>query len=353
MRPIALASLCFFLMLAAAVPAQSCSGGAALMTNDNLPANLAWPFLSRPISSLGAGDAAACVFDVSGIAPVVHVDSAAVAFVDGLGGNNGLQAPANLAIYDGLSWNGNLPILGPKVFDYGLATGNAITVTASGITVTSLAGFDVQVASGKLVVAWTILVGNLGSRNFATDGTTNTGFSCSPVVTPPMKNLLYRNGIGWYDCTAAPASNGLPFCPFAYSGNWIIRACALPASFLDAISIAGSPIHSPGTGAVTFTFPSHPGMSYLGGAAFATTPGIPTSIGVVPLADDALLAFSLAAPSVFAGFGGLLDPLGTATGSIVVPPGIAPGSFFIAAVSYDAASGQLLGITNAAPVSVW
>jgi hypothetical protein len=334
------------------VHAQTCAGGAVLVKNDTMAANLVWPFQSRPITSIGAGDAAGCVIDVSGIAPVVRIDSAAVGFVNGFN-SAGIQAPANLAIHDGIAWNGNLPVLGPKVFDYATATsGGSITLTTNGINVVNIGGFGVDVCSGTLVLAWTMLVGNLGATNIATDGVTQMGFGCDPLSTPPMRNLVFRPAIGWRDCTAT-TYNGLPFCPFNYSGNWLMRACVSSAPFFDTISIAGSPIHSPGTGVVTFHFPVNPGVSYIGAASFATSPDIPTPIGIVPLADDALLALSLTTPSVFVGFAGTLDSAGTATGSLVVPPGIGPASFFIAAVAYSSTTSQLLAITNPAPVAVW
>jgi hypothetical protein len=332
--------------------AQSCSANQVLMKNDNLAAILTFPWPATAVTTLGLGEAAACIFDVSTVSPVVRVSSAAVAFINGFG-TSGIQAPANLEIYDGLAWSGTIPILGPKVFDYAVATGGPVTLTTNMINVTDLSGFGVQVCSGKLVVAWRLLARNLGATNIPVDCTSGGGFSCNLTTTVPMKNLVFHTATGsWRDVTAT-IHGGLPFCPFFYCGNWQIRACVEPTAFVDTISLSGSPISSPGVGGVLFQFPSHPNKAYVGGAAFSVSPGIPTPIGVVPLADDALLAISLVTPSIFSNFAGQLDASGTASGTIIVPGGVPPLTAYVAAVAWDPGSSQILAISNAAAFGVW
>ena len=120
------------------------------------------------------------------------------------------MAAVNLTIYDGISWAGGIPTLGPEVFDYAAATTNLIGVTSSAINTIDVSAFDIQITSGKLVVAWWMDTNPNGScaqghpANFATDYPTGNA-NCN--VT--QKNLLYILGQGWRDAATATVQGSL------------------------------------------------------------------------------------------------------------------------------------------------
>ena len=227
----ALASI-LVLALVPSLQAQTCGGGQTLMKNDVLPANPGQQTVSV-IPGLCEGEAAGCVFDVSGLGSAVKVNLAAIGFIDA-NGAGGQQAIVNLKIYDGISWAGGIPTLGTEVLDYAQLTGNLIGVQASAINTFDISQLNITISSGKLVVTWWMDTNPNGSCaggypvNFATDY--NTGPANCNVH---QKNLLYILGQGWRDASTATVQ-GFQLCPLYYAGNWLIRSCVQPAGNTQA-----------------------------------------------------------------------------------------------------------------------
>jgi len=218
------------LALAPQVPGQICGSGQVLMKNDTLPAVPTGGETTSVIQGLCEGEAAGCVFDVSGLGSAVTVTKASVGYIN-VGGAGGITASANLVIHDGITWNAGIPTLGPVVLDWGAATGSSIQLTSSGINEWDLGAFAPTITSGTLVVTWhmevNLLAGNCGSgytTNFATDYA-GGGSPCSPT----KKNLIYIQGTGWRDPATVKLGGVISLCPQYYAGNWIIRACATSA----------------------------------------------------------------------------------------------------------------------------
>lgn len=215
--------------------AQTCASGTDLfLKNDNLPQVPGVQTVSV-IPGLCDGEAIGCVFDVSGqqYSNEVKVKMAAAAYIN-VANAAGIAAVVNLQIYDGITWNGTLPTLGTRVFDFEVDAGANIQFSSSGINSVDISNFDVRCTSGTLVVVFEMLMNTApGScatgyqTNFATD---NTLPACSAPCVPPRKNLIYIQGQGWRDATSATVS-GIPICSCYYAGNWIIRACVEPVGF--------------------------------------------------------------------------------------------------------------------------
>ncbi|HET6202751.1 MAG TPA: hypothetical protein VFI25_08110 [Planctomycetota bacterium] len=146
------------LAAAAAVPglasAQGCPPGQTFLKSDNLPAVPGGFSTVSVIPGLCEGEACGAVFDVSSLGPQVRVQSAAVGYVNA-GGANGIQASVDLEFFDGITWSGTIPVLGPSHFRWSTATGSSIGVTSSGINISPpLSTYNITATSGKLVCAW-------------------------------------------------------------------------------------------------------------------------------------------------------------------------------------------------------
>jgi hypothetical protein len=225
-----------FLALAHTAPAQTCSqSGQILLKNDNLP-DVPGTATVSVIPGLCEGEAMGCVFDVSNqtvFSNEVKVAMCAGAYIN-VANTNGIAAVVDLEIYDGITWNGNVPTFGPRVFEFESAAGANVQFNSSGINTLDISSFNVTVTSGKLVVVWEMLINTApGScatgyqTNFATD---NYLPACSAPCTPVKKNLIYIQGQGWRDPMTATIS-GNPLCSCYYAGNWIIRACVEPVGY--------------------------------------------------------------------------------------------------------------------------
>lgn len=214
---------------------QGCAlPGQIFLKNDNLPDIPATQSVSV-IPGLCEGEAMGCVFDVSAqqFSSEVRVNMVAGAYIN-VASTSGIAAIVNLKIFDGISWIGNIPQLGPQVFDFESAAGSNIQFNSSGINTLDISNFDVRVSSGTLVVAWEMLLNTApGScatgyqTNFATD---NFLSPCSAPCSPVRKNLIYIQGQGWRDPMTATVT-GIPICSCYYAGNWIIRACVEPVGY--------------------------------------------------------------------------------------------------------------------------
>jgi len=215
------------LALSAALPAQNCGAGQTLLKNDTLPNVPSGSETVAVIQGLCEGEAAGCVFDVSGLGPSVSLTRASVGYIN-VASAAGITAAANLKIYDGISWSGGIPTLGTLVLDWEAATGTSIQLTSSSLNEVDLGAFAPTITSGTAVVTWEMQVNLLAgdctngyTTNFATDFAGGGG-GCSPT----QKNLLFVLGEGWRDPATYKLAGIFPICPSAYAGNWIIRACA-------------------------------------------------------------------------------------------------------------------------------
>ncbi len=333
------AAVIAILLLEGALTAQPCAF--TLLKNDNLPAIPSAGVPVAIIQGLCEGEAAGAVFSTLSLGTTtVRIHEASIAYMN-VAGANGIQAAADLEIFDGITWSGGLPVFGPSLFRWSTATGSNIALSSSVVnTAPSLSGWNIIATSGKIVCAWTMTI-NMGgltclqgySTNFATDYAGGISFTCSPTVTPPQKNLIYIQGLGWRDASTATV-NGFQLCPLYYAGNWIMRLCVEPL-FPATLSVFGPQNPPPGSFlSLQFSSPSDPGAGYAAAIACATTPGIPWSpFGVIPLAPDACFSYFIhdcletgQAPYNWAvGFTGTLNGSGLAFGTFQVPPFVPSG----------------------------
>lgn len=208
--------------------AQSCGPGETLWKNDT-PAGP-----PRPVPGVCEDDSIGSVFTLPASPVPQSITAVSVLYANSNGTSSGI-AEIDLRIFDGVSWTGNTPELGPKVFDYRVAAGGGLTLTSSGFTTVSLNGLGITVghATDDFVVVADMLVNTapLGScvvgysTNFATDNA--SFFSCT---APHKKNLLHSLSLGgsftWVDPSVATVL-GIPLCPLYYNGNWGLRACSV------------------------------------------------------------------------------------------------------------------------------
>lgn len=190
------------------------------------------------------GEAGAAVFDL-GAMPNQTIEDVTVGFASAFGG---LTAAVNIEIYDGVTFAGGIPTLGPKVFDLEQDVGNSLEVASTGLNTFNLGFLGIEVGnhpSKKFVVAYRISFnfnGNCTSgyqANLMTEGT-----GCSPQ----QKNLMFIQGQGWRDATLASVGP-INICPLFWKGDWVIRACTSSA----AVPICQPDIGNGGPGSSTLT----------------------------------------------------------------------------------------------------
>ncbi len=179
------------------------------------------------IQGLCEGEALAQVFTLPGGSPKQKLNKVSVGFghVTGAGGFN---ATANVEIYDGISWAGGIPTLGPKVFDLNTATASDAQVFSHGVNEVDLSAFNVEVGDGTnaFVVAFRSNINPNGScaggypANYFTDY--SGGGGCQTI---PQTSLIDVAGQGWRDASTVTVL-GFPLCPLFFNGNWVIRACS-------------------------------------------------------------------------------------------------------------------------------
>lgn len=332
--------------LATSAEAQACPGPTqTFWKNDTLPDIPTGPLAISVIPGLCEGEGAATVFDLVPGSALQKVTQVVVPF-GSAGGASGATAAVNLRIYDGVTFSGpqNTPTLGPLVFDLGANTGSNIQVTSTALNAFDLSSFNVTVGAsglGNYVVAFIMEINPNGScatgftSNFFTDNS-QVGFFCNPAITPEKTSLMLIQGQGWTDAAKATVS-GIPLCPFFFAGIWAIRACTEAAGPVNPLQVEAASTSTPPGGFLSLTFkaPGFQATPYLAAASFGNTPGTPTAFGVVPLNFDGLMSLSLALPSIFVNFAGLIGPTGEAPGLIFIPadPGLAGLSFYVGFVT--------------------
>lgn len=209
--------------------AQVCNGPNDLFwKNDTLPQVPGGQFAVAVVPGLCEGEAIGAVFTLPNTTSPQLLKKVAVGFGHQFG-TQGLIALANIEIYDGVTFSGNKPIPGPKLFDLGQAQGS-LQVTTHGITEFDMTPYNVTVGNGKnnFAVVFRSSFNTNGTcaggypANFITDAAQS--FNCTAV---PKRNLMDIQGQGWVDPSNATVQ-GFPLCPLFYNGNWIIRACTEP-----------------------------------------------------------------------------------------------------------------------------
>src|SRR5688572_26022574 len=207
-----LAALC---LSAGFARAQTCGASEVFLKNDVLPDVPSGPLAVAVIRGLCEGEAMGAVFDVSSIGSQVQLQNAAFGFFN-VGGANGIQAALNLKVYDGISWSGGIPTLGPEIFDWATVTGSSIAGTTHAINTLDVSGQNIVVSSGKLVVTWW---SDFNPNGDCTNGYTSnfgTDDGSGPCSAVPQQNLLYVLGTGWRD-PSTYAIGPFALCPQYYN----------------------------------------------------------------------------------------------------------------------------------------
>jgi hypothetical protein len=320
-------------LLASAAHAQVCSSG-NLLKNDGLPDNPTGSVSVSIIPGLCEGEAAGAVFSLPPGGTPQRLSKVAVGF-GSANGASGAVAIVNVEIYDGVSFNGAVATLGPKVFDLNQASGGNTQVTSTGVNEIDISPYDVVVGNAgddDYVVAFRMDFnpnGNCASgypTNFFTDNDQPGFFGCDPTITPAGKNLIDIQGQGWRDAALATVT-GIPLCPLYYSGNWVIRACSEDAGPVNPlnVTITGGTAIPGGFLNLSFNASGYAGVPYVAAAALGDAPGFPVASGnpvviqTVPLNLDPLFISSLSAPGTFINFAGVIGASGNAPGILALP----------------------------------
>jgi hypothetical protein len=225
--------------------AQGCSGGGTFWKRDNLPIVPAGLTAVGVVRGLCEGESAGVVFEMPANMPPQKIKEVVAPWGEAFAGTPGFQAQLDLEVYDGVSWNGSLPVMGNRVFQLS-NTGQGMQVQTHGLNVLDVSSFDIYVgiepATGtppvrRFAICFRIDLnahptGTCATgypANFFTDAQT-TLFGCQSQL---RTNLMEIQGQGWRDAAQATVS-GFPLCPVYYNGNWAIRCCtedAFPAYY--------------------------------------------------------------------------------------------------------------------------
>jgi hypothetical protein len=346
--------------------AQACPGANDTFWKvDTLPDIPQGQMTISVIPGLCEGEGAANVFTLPPGTPLQRLTQVVAPF-GAAGGTSGFVASVNVQVYDGVTFSGpfNTPTLGPKVFDLGADFASNMQVTSTGLNVFDMSPYNVTVGAsglGNFVVAFIMEVnpnGNCTSgynANFFTDNSQPGFFGCDPVITPPKTSLMFILGQGWVDVNKASVG-GIQICPLFYAGIWGIRACTEDAGPVNPLTVSAvpNPVTVGGFTSLTFTAPGYAGVPYLAAASFGNSPGTPTASGIVPLNFDGLMTLSLALPTVFVNFAGVISPTtSTAPGLIFIPndPTYVGISFYVGFITLPPAP-ALWGISDSLKITI-
>lgn len=283
----------------APVVAQSCPGD-NFWKNDILADVPGGAVPTAVIQGMCEGEAAAQVFYLDPGQQRQKINKVSVGFGH-VTGSGGFNATVNVEIYDGITWNGNTPILGPKVFDLNDDTASSMQVLTHGLNELDLSNFDIIVGDGTnaFVVAFRMNINPNGTcggghpANFLTDASSTA--SCTTV---PQTSLMFITGEGWVEPRTFLFGGIIALCPNFYNGNFLIRACTEDAGGTGEFIDLGNQL----TG---FFAPTLSGSGSLaGGESFTLT------FAGMPLSTTAFAFFDLTA--INAPFkGGILVPAPT------------------------------------------
>lgn len=296
--------------LAGNAAAQACNAGDLLLKNDILPAVPAGSATVAIVPGLCDNEAAMAVLTAPGPVTVRKVS----VMYGAQFGTNGVQAVADIEIYDGATVNAQGRwTLGPLVFR--LSTGGSnLQIQSHAINEYTLPAV-VRCTSGKVVVGWRMLF-NLASGSCATGYTANFCCDFGPGC-PAGRNILDALGHGPID-PATYQGFGVPLCPNYFRGDWIIRACVTPD-----VSVSWTGNATPG-GAVLLNLlaPNHPSEYFVTMLSLGTQPGWTTPWGLVPLNGDFLLQCTLNPgcwPTILVNHDGQLNLNSQATSVLLIP----------------------------------
>lgn len=317
--------------------AQSCGSPTdTFWKNDILPQNPGGLASVSVIPGLCEGEACGTIFTLPVGMPPQRLKKVAFGFGN-QNGLNGFQAVVNLEIYNGVTFSGNTPILGPKIFDLGADALASIPATTTGINEFDMTPFNVVVGNGasNFVVAFRMDInmnGNcatgFGAANFFTDNAGGGGCNAKPKT-----NLLFVLGTGWVDPSKHTIS-GFPLCPLFYNGNWVIRACTedvAPQVCQQSLGLAG---------------PGNLAISLCGGNLSTGTTATFAINNATPNVSALLFVSTTLSPTFVPQLFGVLCPLPvlltvslpTGTGNLAipgVPGGGGPATVYAQAISPD------------------
>jgi hypothetical protein len=353
------------LLCCVALPAafgQACPNPAAnFWKRDALPAVPSGLTGVSVIQGLCEGESAGVVFNMpAGMGPQ-KIDYVTAPW-GAAGGVNGFQAVLDLEVWDGVSFSGAVVNMGTRVFSLSQDAGSSMQVASHGLNGLDVSAFNIVVgnaaatgvpATKKFAICFRVDInlhptGSCASgwpANFFTDNASPPFGGCNAAITPQKTSIIEIAGQGWRDAALATVS-GFPLCPFFYSGVWCIRACstdAAPPNPFQITALTPLPAVDPGTVVLQLVGPGIVGYQYVAALSLATAPPIPTPYGDVPLAYDALMAFSLdpfQSAGYLIGFSGVLNPspvnasTGVGTAIINLPAGLGSGSFYIGFIAF-------------------
>jgi hypothetical protein len=280
-------------ILAGAAPAQTCGANQVFLKNDTLPDVPSGPQAVSVIRGLCEGEAMGAVFDVSGVGSMVKLENGAFGFFN-VGAANGIQAVINLKVYDGITWSGATPVLGPEIFDWATVTGSSIAGTTHAINTVDVSSLNIVVTSGKLVVTWWL---DFNPNGDCTNGYTSnfgTDDGSGPCSSVPQRNLMFVQGAGWVD-PSTYAIGPFNLCPSFYNGNWIMRACVSDVSTTIAYCTAK-----------TNSFGCVPAIGWSGIPSASATTGFTIRGSNVRNQKPGLLLYTIGGPAAAPFTGGFL-----------------------------------------------
>lgn len=292
-----------------AIPAQTCGAGQRLLKNDILPDNPSGSYPIGVVPGLCDGEAAMSLFNAGG---PVKVTSVAIGYGHRFG-TNGVQAIADIEIYDGatVAVNGRWT-LGPLLFRLSSGSTN-LQLQSTGINVATLPA-PVRVPSGRPVIGFR-MIQNLAAGSCA--GGYDANFFCDADNRCRAGiNILDATGHGPVD-PVTYTGFGVPLCPLIFRGSWVIRCCVEPEI---SVEWQGNPTPG-GVLSLTYIAPGRAGENYIGlcGGSFVGG-GFNTQFGHVPLDPDPLfLCFLDSCRSMLVGAQGVIGANDRAFGGMLIP----------------------------------
>ncbi|MEZ5965781.1 MAG: hypothetical protein R3F56_18240 [Planctomycetota bacterium] len=293
----------------APLAAQTCGAGQRLLKNDILPDNPTGSYTIGIVPGLCDGEAAMSLFNAGG---PVKVTSVAIGYGHRFG-TNGVQAIADVEIYDGATVNAaGRWTLGPLLFRLSSGSTN-VQLQSTGINLVTLPA-PVRVPSGRPVIGFRMLQ-NLAAGSCALGYDANFFCDADNQCRAGI-NILDATGHGPVD-PATYTGFGPPLCPLFFRGSWVIRCCVEPEISVDW---QGNPTPG-GVLSLTYIAPGRAGENYIGlcGGSFAGG-GFNTPFGHVPLDPDPFfLCFMTDCRSMLVGAQGVIGANDRAFGGMLIP----------------------------------
>src|SRR5262245_60835212 len=112
--------------------AQVCAPGQTLLRNDTLAPVPSTVSTVGMFSGMCDNEAIGAVFNVAPVGSAVKINQASIGFVALLGAS-GFTAAVDFELFDGVTFAGNVPVLGPSLFRFSTATGSNLQVQSTAI----------------------------------------------------------------------------------------------------------------------------------------------------------------------------------------------------------------------------